>query len=119
MNVKNLKLRWVEIFLFFPDPNFRLPSFCVILYSPIHLCAARCIRCMMQHCLSLVSSMLKCQLTAVLGDSFVLLSYLCAQLSLGKSLPTHFPHSLSVYIKLNLSSTSGNAEVWYIFLPTQ
>lgn len=97
-----------------------MPTFyCVSLYDLIHLCSSRCIRCVMQHCLSLVSSMLRCQLTAVLGDSFVLLSYLCAQRSSGKSHPTRSPHSPSVYIKLNLSSTSGNAEVGYLFLPTQ
>lgn len=73
----------------------------------------------MRHCLSLVSSVLRCHLTAVLGDSFVLLSYLCAQCNSGTSHPTRSPHSPSVYIKLNLSSTSGNAEVGYICLPTQ
>lgn len=99
--------------------TIRPTSYCVSLYNLIHLCAARCIRCVMQHCLSLVSRMLRCQLTAVLGDSFVLLSYLCAQRSSGKSHPTRSPHSPSVYIKLNLSSTSGNTEVGYLFLPTQ
>lgn len=95
------------------------PPSCCEPAQPIHLCTASCIRWVMQHCLSLVSSVLRCHLTAVLGDSFVLLSYLCAQCNSGTSHPTRSPHSPSVYIKLNLSSTSGNAEVGYICLPTQ
>ena len=54
-------------------------------YEPIHLAVACCIRCVMQHCVSLVSGVLRCQLTAVLGDSFVLLPYLCAQCNSGTS----------------------------------
>lgn len=87
--------------------------------DPIHLGVACCISCVMQHCFSLVSSVLRCQLTAVLGDSFVLLPYLCAQRNSGTSHPTCSPHPPSLYIKLNLRSTSGNAEVGCICLPTQ
>lgn len=85
---------------------------------PIHLGVACCIRCVMQHCFSLVSSVLRCQLTAVLRDSFVLLPYLCAQCNSETSHPTCSPHSPSLYIKLKLRSTSGNAEVGYICQPT-
>lgn len=87
--------------------------------DPIHLGVACCIRCVMQHCFSLVSCMLKWQLTAVLGESFVLLPYLCAHCSSGTSHPTCSPHPPSLYIKLNLTSSSGDAEVGYICLPTQ
>ena len=87
--------------------------------DPIHLGVACCISCVMQHCFSLVSSVLRCQLTAVLGDSFVLLPYLCAQRNSGTSHTTCSPHPPSLYIKLNLRSTSGNAEVGCICLPTQ
>lgn len=87
--------------------------------DPVHLCVACCIRCVMQHCFSLVSSVLRCQLTAVLRDSFVLLPYLCAQCNSETSHPTCSPHPPSLYIKLNLRSTSGNAEVGCICLPTQ
>lgn len=87
--------------------------------DPVHLGVACCIRCVMQHCFSLVSSMLRWQLTAVLGDSFVLLPYLCASRNSVTSHPTCSPHPPSLYIKLNRRSTSGDAEVGYICLPTQ
>lgn len=87
--------------------------------DPVHLVVAYCIRCVMQHCFSLVSSMLRWQLTAVLGDSFVLLPYLCALRNSVTSHPTCSPHPPSLYIKLNRRSTSGDAEVGYICLPTQ
>lgn len=87
--------------------------------SPIHLAVACCIRCVMQHCFSLVSSALRWQLTAVLGGSFVLLPYLCAERNSVASHPTCSPHFTSLYITLNLRSTSGNAGVGFICLPTQ
>lgn len=87
--------------------------------SPIHLAVACCIRCVMQHCFSLVSSALRWQLTAVLGGSFVLLPYLCAERNSVASHPACFPHPTSLYITLNLRSTSGDAGVGYICLPTQ
>lgn len=85
---------------------------------PIHLGVACWKRCVMQHCFSLVSSVLRCQLTAVLGDSFVLFPYLCAHCNSGTSHPTCSPHPPSLYIKLNLRTTSGSAEVGYICLTT-
>lgn len=87
--------------------------------SPIHLAVACCIRCVMQHCFSLVSSALRWQLTAVLGGSFVLLPYLCAERNSVASHPTCSPHFTSLYITLNLRSTSGDAGVGFICLPTQ
>lgn len=73
----------------------------------------------MQHCFPLVSSTLRWQLTAVLGGSFVLLPYLCAEPNSVASHPTCAPHPTSLYIMLNLRSTSGDAEVGFICLPTQ
>lgn len=87
--------------------------------NKINLDVVCCIRCVMKLCFSLVSSVLRYQLTAVLGDSFVLLPYLCAQCNSETSHPTCSPHPPSLYIKLNLRSTSGNGEVRYIYLPTQ
>lgn len=99
--------------------NIMLETYIVCKSDPIHLGVACWIRCVMQHCFSLVSSVLRCQLTAVLGDSFVLFPYLCAHCNSGTSHPTCSPHPPSLYIKLNLRTTSGSAEVGYICLTTQ
>lgn len=48
----------------------------------------------------------------------MLLPYLCAQCNSGRSLPTCSPHPPSLYINLNPRSTSGDAEVGYVCLPT-